>query len=303
MPTLLPCHIRRVAAVVATACLAIHQSPAQAQDGERFDVVSVKQNIDGGGLLTGGFCNGTDSSVAPTNITAAPTNVAAPVGGDRAPVSPGSCRFGRTTLKEIVAAAYAIPRRDFERLIVGGPSWIGSDRFDVEARTEKPRSQAQLERMLQTMLAERFGLRTHRETRQLDGYALIAVAGGSRLKAAEPDAPSRIRTVGRVSLTATATPMARLAQLLTLQLGKPVADVTGLGGRYDFTLNWTAGPFEAGPFGPLPPVVQPPSPPAAESTGPSIFTALEEQLGLRLQPQRIPTEVLVIDAARHPLPN
>ncbi|MGH9237730.1 MAG: TIGR03435 family protein [Vicinamibacterales bacterium] len=299
MPTL-PCHIRRVAAVV-TACVVIQLSPAQAQDGERFDVVSVKQNIDGAGLITGGFCNGTDSSVAPTNITAVP-NVAAPVGADRAPVSPGSCRFGKTTLKEIVAAAYAIPRRDFERLIVGGPSWIGSDRFDVEARTEKPRSQAQLERMLQTMLAERFGLRTHRETRQLDGYALTAVAGQSRLKAAEPDAPSRIRTEGRVSLTATATPMTRLAQLLTLQLGKPVADVTGLGGRYDFTLNWTAGPFEARPFGPLP-VGQPPSPPAADSTGPSIFTALEEQLGLRLQPQRIPTDVLVIDAARHPLPN
>jgi len=218
-------------------------------------------------------------------------------------IAPGSCRFGRTTLKEIVAAAYAIPRRDFERLIVGGPKWFGTDRFDIQAKAERPHTQAELEQMLQALLADRFGLRLHRETREVDGYRLVTARSGATLKVADTASPPRIRTVGIGSLTASATPMPRFVVLLTTLFEKPVADETGLRDQYDFTLKWTPADSESTPFGPIPPDMRQRLEASADPFGPSIFTALEEQLGLRLQPGKIRTEMLVIDAATHPSPN
>jgi uncharacterized protein (TIGR03435 family) len=190
-------------------------------------------------------------------------------------------------------------------LIIGGPRWIGTDRFDIEAKAEADRqySQAELEGMLRALLAERFGLRLHSETQQVDGYSLMASKGRSPMKLADAATPSRIRTVGGGSLTAVATPMPRLAQMLTTVFGTPVVDDTGLDGRYDFTLEWTPAPSESSPFGPIPPDVRQRLEASSDPLGPSIFTALEEQLGLRLQPRKISTDVIVIDAASHPTAN
>jgi uncharacterized protein (TIGR03435 family) len=265
-------------------------SSALAAQSLTFEVASVKQNRDDSGSLRGGSCIGTNSTAVITTLSSVPADPT------RSPMAPGSCRFGRTTLKEIVAAAYAVPRRDFERLIVGGPAWFDRDRFDIEAKAEKPLPQAELERMLQALLADRFGLRLHRETRQVDGYSLVAARGGAKLKPVESAAPGRIRTT-RGSLTAVATTMARLAQVLSTPLGQPVVDDTGLSGSYDFMLTWTPSASETNLFSPL-----------GGSTLPdpgeaSVFTAMDEQLGLRLQPRKVETEMLVIDAANHPSPN
>ena len=282
---------------VAAVCAA---GPIRAQTPElRFEVASIRQNLEPAesAPLRGGFCSGSNSTVVAT----------APLSGPTAPrqdvISPGTCRFGATTLKEIVAAAYAIPRRDFERLIVGGPEWIGRDRFDLDARADRVRPQAELERMLQALLADRFGLRLHRETREVDGYSLIRGRTDLKMTPAAAASPTRINTVGIGSLTARATPMSRLALLLTTVFDKPVVDNTGLTGGYDFTLTWTPASSESTPFGPMPPEVRQRLAAAADPLGPSIFTAVDEQLGLRLQPQKVPTGVLVIDAAHRPSPN
>lgn len=261
-----------------------------AAQNPRFEVASIKQNRDDSGSLRGGSCIGSNSNVVVTSFAAPPGGASGP------PIAPGSCRFGKTTLKEIVAAAYAIPRSEFERLIVGGPDWIDKDRFDIEAKADRPLPQEELERMLQTLLADRFGLRLHRETRQVDGYSLVAAKGGAKLKPVESTAPGRIRTT-RGSLTAVGTTMARLAQVLSIPLGQPVVDDTGLTGSYDFMLTWTPSASETNILSPL-----------GGSTLPdpgeaSVFTAMEEQLGLRLQRRKVPADMLVIDAASHPTPN
>lgn len=288
---------RAFAAMFVTAVAAW---PLRAQTPElRFDVASIRQNLAPveDSPLRGGFCSGSNSDVV----------VTAPLSGPSAPrqglISPGSCRFGATTLKEIIAAAYAMPRRDFERLIVGGPKWIGTDRFDIDARADRVRPQGELEQMLQALLADRFGLRLHRETREVDGYSLER--GNAEVKMTPADAfiPTRINTVGLGSLTARGTSMQRLALLLTTLFDKPVVDNTGLTGNYDFTLKWTASSAESTPFGPMPPDLRQRLEATADPLGPSIFTAVEEQLGLRLQPQKVPASLLVIDAANHPSPN
>ena len=243
---------------------------------------------------------GTDSAVVATGGMTIGPNGVAPITTNDAPFSPGTCSFARTTLDEIIAEAYAVPRADVDRLIVGGPSWLREDHFDIEARADSPRSRAELGRMLQALLADRFGLQVHRETREFDGFALETVEGQHKLQTADSSAATGTRsTAGTV--TATALPMARLAMLLDRRLAKPVVDKTGLTGRYTFTLAWTPSDEEV--F--LPPELLAvfPAPTVRDRSGPSLFTALREQLGLRLRPQKVPIEVLVIDAVSHPTPN
>jgi uncharacterized protein (TIGR03435 family) len=282
------------------------QEPAAAL---RFDVASVKQHQERvdplAGGRRGGLCAGTDSVLVATGgLTVGPNGVVSATKGD-APFRPGTCSFARTTLDEIIAEAYAIPRADVDRLIVGGPSWLREDRFDIEARADSPRTRADLRRMLQALLADRFGLRVHRETREFDGFALQTVEGPHKLRTADDSTPTGTRsTAGTV--TATAVPMAQFARLLDQRLAKPVVDQTGLSGRYTFTLAWTPaddevflppGAATAGLLALLPPQ------PARDRSGPSLFTALQEQLGLRLRAQKVPIEVLAIDALSHPTPN
>lgn len=157
--------------VLCCADFAIAQSAAP-----QFDVASVNPNPKSVGSLRGGMC------VSKTSSTVA-IGVDGPVESGL-PEAPGTCRFGRTTLQEIIAAAYDIPRRDFKRLIVDGPKWIETDLFDIWAKASADRSQVELDQMLQSLLADRFGLRLHRETRQLNGYALIRGSGRLRLPVA-----------------------------------------------------------------------------------------------------------------------
>ena len=287
--------------------VAIHRAVDGGQDTtSRFAVASVKQyreRVDPlAGGRRGGLCVGSDTTVtAMGGLTIGPNGVVRVPTSD-VPFSPGTCSFTRTTLDEIIATAYSVPRSEVERLIVGGPSWLREDHFDIETRADKPRPRADLERMLQTLLAERFGLRAHRETRQVDGFALQTVDRQHRLRVAESSTPTVMRT-SEGTLNATAVPMERLARFLSDGLAKPVIDQTELTDRFTFALTWTPAEGEMFLATRFLLATGSPATPAPAGSGPSLFTALQEQLGLRLQPQKVAVAVLVVDAANHPTPN
>jgi uncharacterized protein (TIGR03435 family) len=179
--------------------------------------------------------------------------------------------------------------------ISGGPSWMDSDfdRFDIVANApgEGTPTADDVRRMLQTLLADRFQLKLHRETRERPVYALVVAKNGTKLKESAPDKEFSISVGGgRTShLTMTKATMEQLAvQLSTSGLDRPVLDKTGLAGHYDITLNWI--PEYNGP-------------PAPDSNGISVFTAVQEQLGLKLEPKKAPVEILVIDHVEKPSEN
>ena len=173
--------------------------------------------------------------------------------------------------------------------------------------------------MLRALLADRFQLTLHRETKDLPIYALVIAKNGLKLHEAKPDDtyPNGIKgpdgralkgahlmRMGRGELTGQALATDELVRLLSQQLGRTVLDKTGLKGNYDFTLKWTPDDSEApmlkGPAG-GPPSGGNAAPP--ESSGTSIFTAIQEQLGLKLESQKGPVEVLVIDHVEKPSEN
>jgi uncharacterized protein (TIGR03435 family) len=185
------------------------------------------------------------------------------------------------TLKRCMRTAYDVP----EAQIFGGPKWLDEERYDIEAKAAGPATDRELMVMLQTLLAERFKLAFHRETRPLAGYALVLGKGGITAKRSAPDAQSTTHST-RSRIDAQGYRMGQLAQKLSEVLHLPVADLTAVEGDFDFNLEWTPEDTQA----------KPPSSGAAP-LGPSIFAAVQEQLGLKLEARKVPTEVLVIDRA------
>jgi uncharacterized protein (TIGR03435 family) len=217
----------------------------------------------------------------------------------------GQAGAKNSTLKALISLAYKV--QEFQ--IVGGPGWIGSDRFDVEGRTEdKTADPDRLRLMLRSLLEDRFRLKLHMETREAPMYALMVAKGGLKIKlaadqiSAEVNGPSKpgagpnhgaIR-FGPGTMMGNAANWSLFVRFLSQRLDRPVVDRTGLSGRYDFLLQWTpeVGEARVDPGGnPLP---------AADTTGSSIFSAVQEQLGLRLESAKGPVEVLVIDRAEMP---
>ncbi|HWF09832.1 MAG TPA: TIGR03435 family protein [Bryobacteraceae bacterium] len=187
--------------------------------------------------------------------------------------------------------------------ISGGPKWLDSDPFDIEATkgnidAPPPASLAQRpmywqnRAMLQSLLEERFHLVVHNETRQDPVYEFVLARSGPRLKDATVDEAPR-QQVSRGQITATATALSQLARLLAGLLDRQVVDKTGLAGRYNFTLTYAYDASRRGTVGPD-------ADPAAAPDTPSLFTALQEQLGLSLKSARGPVEFLVIDRAEKP---
>ena len=201
----------------------------------------------------------------------------------------------------IIAAAYGVGRGDFSQLIVGGPEWLDTEAFDIDGKPDQQRPRQELEQMLRALLADRFGLRLHHETRQVDGFALIVAPRGSRLTASQSFAGSIVTGVG--TMTTAGAAVDRLAQALTFRLGRTVINDTGLTGVYAFNLRWTPGDGELPLMRGAPLDVQARMSRDADPNGASLFTALDEQLGLRLQPRKLPLEFLVIDAVERPTPN
>ena len=161
-----------------------------------------------------------------------------------------------------------------------GPGWMGSERYDVEARTSPNASQADLRLMLQALLIDRFQMATHHETKESSSYALVVAKGGAKLHATTGDQRSAVIFAPPSRLLGNGSTMQGLALALSVSrsVGGRVADETGLAGVYDFTLTY--GPEQAG-----------------VDAGPSIFTALQEQLGLRLETRKSTVDVLVVDRA------
>jgi uncharacterized protein (TIGR03435 family) len=206
-------------------------------------------------------------------------------------------------LKGMIGYAYGVQNHQ----IFGGPKWIDSDLFTIAARPsaatpllppENP--QGVLKLMLQSLMEERFKLAIHRETRMEPIYELVVAKGGPNLKpSAGPDADGRQGIFGRPGYwAATNQGIGALVGVLSEQLGRPVRNKTGITGRYDYTLTYMPEPTQPAPGAPQPEAASP-----VDSNAPSIFTALLEQLGLKLESTRGPVEVLVVDNAERPEPN
>jgi uncharacterized protein (TIGR03435 family) len=223
---------------------------------------------------------------------------------------PNGMQVSNVPLRMLITFAYNI--RDFQ--LSGGPAWIGTERYDILAKAERsassenvpddPRKMTDEQRMktqeemrerVRTLLAERFHLTIHRETREAPVYALVVAKGGPKLQAVQESADGQVGLRGgRGQLNGMAAQIPMLANLLSNQLGRPVIDKTELKGKYDFKLEWAPDPSQGGEPGRLPPGVEV-SPTSSDPDGPSIFTALQEQLGLRLESQKGPVETIVID--------
>jgi uncharacterized protein (TIGR03435 family) len=213
------------------------------------------------------------------------------------------------TLLWAMGEAYGMPDLS---LITGGPAWVDQKRFDIEAKFDvseypNPTPEQRLE-MLQQLLADRFKLAVHREAKESPLYALVVTRGGAKVEETRPEEIQRSRLTGlpvchvtasrRGSVGLKGCTSADLANLLygvaKSDLGRRVVDQTGLKGRYTVELHWapvnTANPTDAASG-------------ASDASGPSIFTAVKEQLGLELKPTKGPVDTLVIDHAELPTEN
>lgn len=209
--------------------------------------------------------------------------------------TPGGGRFeaSHATLKAMAAYAYDV--REF--YVSGGPGWAGSDPFEILAKADANATPAQIRVMLQSLLAERFKLVLHRDTKDVTVYQLVVSKGGPKLEETAGD-PGFIRFLGRGQVDGQRIPMTGLARYLKTLLGEVVVDKTGLAAKYNFKLAWTPDEGQAGRPGAGP---APGSP--AEENGPSIFTALQEQLGQKLDGTKGPVDTVVIDHAEKPSEN
>lgn len=296
--------------VCLAAALSIVALTAKAQSAPpepAFDVVSVKRNTSGGPMLQRN--------------------------------TPGNIAMFNVPVRQLVRLAYQL--QDF--LIVGAPDWANTDRFDIEGRFEPPPpgpppQTPRMLLMLRTLLRDRFGMVARTETREMPILALRLVRAdgrlGPQLKPAAVDCAALNAARGRGpaggppldgrgapppgtpfslgerpacgdrmafgQLLAGGLPMSRLAtQILSQLTGRVVVDRTGLTGGYDIDLKWTPTPDQLPP-GPPPPGIEPPP---IDPNGPSLFTALQEQLGLKLDTERGPVDVLVIDRLQQPAEN
>jgi uncharacterized protein (TIGR03435 family) len=210
-------------------------------------------------------------------------------------ISNGRVSAKAMTVKELIAGAYRVELRE----ITGGPAWVDSERYDIEARASDTASDPQLRLMLQTLLMERFRVRLHRETREGPVYALVVAPGGPKMKPFSGECveePGLITLYGRlIGKCGSADKIA--ASLSRVVMDRPVVDRTALTGSFgDIRLDWVPDDTQFPGWGRgLKPVSDP--------AGASLFTSIQEQLGLRLEPARGPVAIIVIDAAERPPAN
>lgn len=238
----------------------------------------------------------------------------ADVPGSIRPSPGGTLTITNNTLLNMVRNAYGVQ----EYQIVGGPSWLKSERFDIVAKAAAPFAPSEAMGMLRTLLAERFALKTHVESRLMPAYALVmarddrrpgpglrppAVDCAAMMAAARAGGPIPTPAPGGRPVcglrmrpgqaAGSGVTMSQLASNLEGVLGRAVLDRTNLPGGWDFDLTFAADPGSA---------LAADAPPA-NPDAPSVFTALREQLGLRVESQRAPLDVLVIDQAERPTPD
>lgn len=210
----------------------------------------------------------------------------------RLAMSAGRINFNSATLKECLIAAYDV--RNYQ---IVGPASLTSDRYDLMATTERPASDGELKAMLRNLLADRFQLRVHSETKELPSYRLVATRTGPKLRRAATDKPGGYALDGG-AVVFQGTSMAAFADYLSHRgpIDRPVLDGTGLDGLFDFKLNL----FDVQPDMPLDALKR-----AYHEwdQGSSIFTDLQEQLGMRLEPEKAPFNIVVVDSVAKPSEN
>jgi uncharacterized protein (TIGR03435 family) len=193
------------------------------------------------------------------------------------------------TLLGLMQWAYGMP----ERQILDGPPWLGSTRFDIQATADigdqiksltSDESNDLKRRMVQALLADRFQLKLHQETRTLPAYDLVVAKGGLKLQPTKSSGKS-IGT-GRTHFNGEGLTISSIAEELSKITGRVVVDKTNLADRYDLKLEWAADDAQA-----------------TDNSAPSLFTAIQEQLGLKLESAKEPVPVLVIDHIEPPTPN
>jgi uncharacterized protein (TIGR03435 family) len=189
------------------------------------------------------------------------------------------------SLKALIRRAYDLQGVQ----ISGGPGWLDTEKYDLEAKTGQPEKikPDELKSLLQNLLADRFRLKVHTENRELTAYALVVTNGGPKLSEHKGAAGTSINDRNgsdKAQMTGDNVSMPLLASSLGNQMDRVVIDKTGLNGGYAFTLEWS--PEQS-----------------ANATGPSILTGLQDQLGLKLESTKAPVEILVIDHAEKPSEN
>lgn len=247
------------------------------------------------------------------------------VGNNRGNLSSGRLAVPCVSIRALIRAAYGVFDANGQMLarpinVVGGPGWLDSDLYELDAKAEGAASVDQtVGRMLQAFLEDRCKLKVHREAHETAVYALTVAKGGSKLKESAPDScapldlshpPTDDRVVpcgfpsmqgknGNIIADGRGMTMAEFAARLLGRVDRPVVDKTGLTGRYDIHLEYSmidAGSVRLnGADGgmPLPP----------DSDGASIFSAVQSQLGLRLASDKAPIDVIVVDSIERPSEN
>lgn len=240
-------------------------APPPGPDTPRFEVASIKPNIDpNAGFQDNVVCHGIDSK--------------------RTVVPLGRCVIVGARLSHMIGVAWGV-----SMLNLKGPDWLHrtADRFNLEAKAEDPRTatEQQLRQMLQSLLIERFQLKYHRQEVQESGYALVVAKGGPKLKESTADQASfdfggrKPPRGGPAAVSLRKVSMATLAEMVSGYGPGPTVDKTGLTGEYDLKLNWD------------------------DHVGLDLPSALQDQLGLKLTPQKVTISLFVVDSAQKPGPN
>ncbi len=195
--------------------------------------------------------------------------------------TPGTLEMRNTTLNNLIRSAYRLNEFQLE----GGPGWADSAKFTIEAKLPAGGPRDRIPEMLQSLLADRFKLKAHRVTKTHSVYELVVAKGGPKLERADNE-PTR-SSQGPRQIKGWGMPVSSLAAMLISEVGAPVIDKTGLEGKYNFILEFAS--FAGTP--------------RENETLPTVFTVLQEKLGLKLEPAKGPVEILVIDSVERPSAN
>ena len=214
-------------------------------------------------------------------------------------VQPGRFSTINTTLNDLIGFAYGLHARQ----VTGVPDWVGTQKYDLDGKPdgEGQPNDAQWKTMVQKLLADRFQLTFHHEKKELSVYALVVAKGGSKIVKSEgnPNGPPALLFRGLGNLPVRNATMADFASVMQRAvLDRPVVDQTGLEGRYDFALNWTPDETQFASLGGVPPSAgdKPDAPP-------DLFTAIQQQAGLKLESTKALVDVMVVDRVAKPSAN
>ncbi len=204
-----------------------------------------------------------------------------------------------TTLMDLVTFAYDVQQKQVE----GGPSWMDSEKFDIDAKPDVPGvpSGVQLKDMVKKLLADRFQLKFHKDSKEMSAYVLTVAKGGPKMTKNESD-PKGLPGLffqGLGILTVRNATMGNFAALMqSAVLDRPVVDRTGLTGKWDFLLKWTPDESQFGGMG-----IKVPPPSNEADAPPPLFTAMPEQIGLKLEAAKTQVDVMVLDHVELPSAN